>query len=114
MVNMQKIGETIKALREGAGYNQQSIATFLKVDQSLISKIEKGERNIASDMLEKLASLFGVPEDSIINSSTTVRPLSCAFRCSDLTADEMEAICAINKIALNSEFMHKVLEASKA
>ena len=56
MVNMQKIGETIKALREGAGYNQQSIATFLKVDQSLISKIEKGERNIASDMLEKLAS----------------------------------------------------------
>lgn len=114
MVNMQKVGETIKALRESAGYNQQSVATFLNVDQSLISKIEKGERNISSDMLEKLASLFGVSEDSIINSNTIVRPLSCAFRCSDLTADEMEAICAVNKIALNSEFMYKVLEASKA
>jgi len=114
MTNMQKIGETIKALRENAGFNQQSIATFLKVDQSLVSKIEKGERNISSDMLEKLASLFGVSENSIVNSSTTFKPLSCAFRCSDLTVDEMEAICAINKIALNSEFMHKVLEANKA
>ena len=113
MVSMQNIGETIKALRENAGYNQLSLANFLKVDQSLISKIEKGERNISSDMLEKLAALFGVSAESIINANSAVRPLSCAFRSSDLTVDEMEAICAINKIALNSEFMYSVLEARK-
>lgn len=114
MTNMKKIGNTIKVLRESTGYNQQNIAAFLDVDQSLISKIEKGERNISSDMLEKLASLFGVSVDSIIHANTTIKPLSCAFRCNDLTVDEMDAICAINKIALNSEFMHKVLEAGKA
>jgi len=112
--DLKIIGENIKKLRENAGYNQQSIASFLSVDQSLICKIEKGERSISADMLEKLASLFGVSEDSIVNPSAVVKSLSCAFRCSDLTVEEMEVVRAINKIAINSEFMNKVLEESKS
>ena len=42
------------------GISQVEIANFLGVDQSLISKIEKGERSISSDMLDELSSLFGV------------------------------------------------------
>ena len=36
--------------------------------------------------------------------------LSFAFRGNDLNAKEMEAICVINKIALNSEFMSALLK----
>ena len=105
------IGENLRSLRENAGYNQQCIATFLKVDQSLISKIEKGERTISADMLEKLAALFGVDAIAITKKGAVLGSLSCAFRCSELTPDEMEAISAVNRIALNAEFMTKMLEA---
>lgn len=110
MVENNIIGENIRRLRDSAGYNQQIIATFLNVDQSLISKIEKGERSISVDMLEKLAVLFGVTLEDMTKSDATTKTLSCAFRCNELTPNEMEAICAINRIALNSDFMNKVLE----
>ena len=45
------IGNNIKKLRDSMGFNQSTIACFLNVDQSLISKIEKGERSISVDML---------------------------------------------------------------
>jgi len=105
------IGENLRALRDNAGYNQQCIAAFLKVDQSLISKIEKGERTISVDMLEKLAALFGVTSAAITKEGAVSGTLSCAFRCSELTPDEMEVISAVNRIALNAEFMKKTLEA---
>lgn len=114
MINNKTVGENLQVLRDGAGYNQQSIAKFLGVDQSLISKIEKGERSISTDMLDKLASLYGITISAIVNDAVVVRPLSCAFRCSDLSSSDMEAISAINKIALNSEFMNSILEGRKA
>ena len=54
------IGNNIKILRDNMGFSQSTIARFLNVDQSLISKVEKGERSLSTDMLEKLACLFGI------------------------------------------------------
>ncbi len=113
MINNKAIGENLRILRDGAGYNQQSIAIFLGVDQSLISKIEKGERGISADMLDKLASLFGISTSVVLNDVVTIKPLTCAFRCSEFSLGDMEAISAINKIALNSEFMNSLLEGIK-
>ncbi len=104
------IGENIKALRISMGFNQMNIARFLNVDQSLISKVEKGERALSSDMLEKLSCLFGVSVEAIENSKIDASKLSFAFRASDLSPENMEAICAINRIALNSEYMDELLK----
>lgn len=114
MMTIKAIGGNLRQLREGAGYNQQNIADFLGVDQSLISKFEKGERSISTDILDKLASLFGVSTSAIVNNVVVARPLSCAFRCNELSSSDMDAISAINKIALNSEFMNNLLEENKA
>jgi transcriptional regulator with XRE-family HTH domain len=107
------IGKNIKALRDGMGFNQSNIARFLNVDQSLISKVEKGERSLSSDMLEKLACLFGISVDDIESSQLESSSLSFAFRASDLTAEDMEAISAINRIALNSEYMGELLKGER-
>ena len=56
VINMD-INLKLKELREKNGYTQQNIADFLNVDQSLISKIEKGERTFTADMLNSLSSL---------------------------------------------------------
>ena len=111
MTNINKqIGNNIHVLRENAGYTQTTLARFLDVDQSLISKIEKGERSISTEMLEKLAALFGVTVDEMEDDHVSQSSFSFAFRGNDLNAEEMEAICVINKIALNSEFMSKLLK----
>ena len=106
----KQMGERIRAFREKAGYSQQSIASFLDVDQSLVSKIEKGDRAISADMLEKLASLFGVELSTMLDENASSRSLAYAFRASDLSVSEMETISAINRIALNSEFMDILLK----
>ena len=104
------IGNNIKTLRDEIGFSQTIIARFLNVDQSLISKIEKGERSLSADMLEKLACLFGVSVNAIEGSTIEASNLSFAFRASDLSAEDLEAISAINRIALNSEYMAELLK----
>lgn len=107
------IGNNIRILRESAGYTQKNIADFMKVDQSLISKIEKGERSLTTDMLDRLSALFGIPEDQILEGPVVKSKLSFAFRGSDLSLEDMEAVCAINKIALNSEMMRVILKGER-
>ena len=107
MIDKNLLGQKIKELRSESNYTQQNIADFLGVDQSFISKVEKNERVLTSDMLEKLAVLFGV-KDFIVG--TDVRPLTYAFRANDITAEDMKTICAINKIVLNSTFLETLLD----
>lgn len=104
-----RIGENIKALREQSGFTQSNLAQYLRVDQSLISKIEKNERPITSDMLDKLAALFGVTTDSFNGQSIPTNRISFALRASEINEDDLETISAINRIALNSNFMTRLL-----
>lgn len=108
------MGKNIHLLRENAGFTQSNIAQFLGVDQSLISKVEKGERTLTADMIEKLASLFAVNVEEFEKEDIVTSKLSFAFRGSEFDVTEMEAVAAINKIALNSEFMRTILEESEA
>ena len=107
------IGENIRSLRENAGFTQSNLAKFLGVDQSLISKVEKGERSLSTVMLEKLASLFGVTVEQMETVDVVKSNLSFAFRGSEFDITEMETISAINKIALNSELMRTLLKEAE-
>jgi len=107
--SLVNIGATLKALRERSGFTQSNIAKYLKVDQSLISKFETGERALTADMLEKLAVLFGVNLTAFDNAVDHVRPLTFALRASEINEEDLDAISAINRIALNCNFMARRL-----
>lgn len=104
------IGNKIKELRTKAGFNQSIIAEYLQVDQSLISKIEKGEREASTDVLKKLAELFGCKVSAIINEEEDISCLNVAFRTNGMSKDDLNSIAVINRIALNLENMKRMLE----
>lgn len=104
------IGNKIKELRTKAGFNQSIIAEYLQVDQSLISKIEKGEREASTDVLKKLAELFGCKVSAIINEEEDISRLNVAFRTNGMSKDDLNSIAVINRIALNLENMKRMLE----
>jgi transcriptional regulator with XRE-family HTH domain len=106
------IGQKVKALREKAGLNQGQIAQFLGVDQSNISKCEKGERQFQVDHLERLGSLFGVTLGDLMNEQVSVTPLQIAFRADGMQIDDLNAIADIQKIALNLDQMRTLLRES--
>lgn len=108
-ISLNPIGDTIKALREQSGFTQTNLAKYLKVDQSLISKIEKNERVITSDMLDRLSSLFGITPDSFYADTLPENRITVALRASEINEDDLEMISAINRITLNLNFMTKLL-----
>ena len=100
------IGENAKRARESNGFSQAIVADFLKVDQSLISKFEKGDRNLQSDMLERLANLYGYRiSDFECEGGVAEWRMKAAYRSSGISSDDMEAIHDIKRIAMNLFFM---------
>lgn len=83
--------------------SQNDLSTFLNVDRSLISKYEKGEREVPLSVLEKLANLFGVdlaaflesePEENVLNQAL-------AFRKDKLHPDDLKHLASFKKIVMN-------------
>lgn len=108
MENKMLIGENIKALREQSGFTQSNLAEYLNVDQSYISKIEKNERSMTSDMLDKLSALFGVSVENLCQETIPENRIIYSFRAGVLNEDDLETISAINRIALNLNFMTRL------
>lgn len=96
-----ELGERIKALRIESGLSQAQVAEYLNVDQSLISKLEKGERNISTTVLEKLANLFCCPISSLIYDDAPAPKLGIAYRSKQIEAEDLQAISMFNRIVLN-------------
>lgn len=61
------LGERIKKLREKKGLSLRQLAALCNVDHSVISKIEKGNRNITVTTLFELASGLEVPVRKLVD-----------------------------------------------
>lgn len=107
------IGHKVKGLRELAGLSQAQIAQFLNIDQSTVSKCEKGERQFQVDQLELLGSLFGCALADLLNAERDLKPLHIAFRADAIGNEDLLAFADIHKIALNlAQMRHWLEEAS--
>ena len=68
----KKLAKRIKALRRETGLSQQDIAKRLGVSRPTISQIENGERKITAEELYKLAEIFNVSSDDILNPEKSI------------------------------------------
>lgn len=99
--DLSRIGMKVKQMREMANLTQKQIAEFLSIDQSLVSKFEKGERSINSDVLNQLAALFCCPVSDLVSDESSVPAYTIAFRTTSIDNADLNALTVINKIALN-------------
>ncbi len=59
--------KNIKDIRLKADLKQIEVANYIGVDKSAYSKIEKGLRSVTVEELQKMAQLFNMTTDQIIN-----------------------------------------------
>lgn len=97
------MNELLKKLRIENNLTQKEVADYLDVDQSLIAKIENGERNIQTSQIEKLSDLYGY---DILNDKKQ-DAIKIAFRAGNISSD-LASIAKIKRIALNLMFMEDI------
>lgn len=106
--NIKNVGIKVKQLREQANLTQKQMAEYLSIDQSLVSKFEKGERSISSDVLEQLSGLFCCPVSALLSDEKMTSTYTIAFRTTAIGSEDLAALAVINKIALNQFKMDKL------
>lgn len=62
----KKIGQKIKNLRRKKGFTQEQLAEKLDIDDTVLSKIENGKRELEAPLLEAFADIFEVSTDYIL------------------------------------------------
>ena len=63
---MLSIGEQIRKLREDQGLPLRKVAAELDIDQSILSKIERGERKASKEQIIQIARIFNVNEKELL------------------------------------------------
>lgn len=63
---MESIGGLIRKLRGEKGEPLRKVAAYLDVDQAILSKIERGQRKVNKEQVEKLAKYFGANKKEMI------------------------------------------------
>jgi transcriptional regulator with XRE-family HTH domain len=63
---MSSLGESIKKLREVNNLPLRTVASFLDIDQAILSKMEHGKRLATKDQVKKLALYFKTNEKALL------------------------------------------------
>lgn len=62
----ENLGDHIRQLREQAEMPLRKLAALLDIDQSTLSKLERGERPVSRQMLPIIAKTFKVDEKELV------------------------------------------------
>ncbi|MBK7240964.1 MAG: helix-turn-helix transcriptional regulator [Flavobacteriales bacterium] len=64
---MSYLGQKIRETREKQNLLLRQVAAHIEVDTALMSKAERGERNLNRDQVVKLANFFNTSEEEYIS-----------------------------------------------
>jgi predicted nucleotidyltransferase len=63
---MSSLGQKIRYLRKEKQLPLKVLAKYLDMDQAILSKIERGQRNVGRDKVIKLARFFKIDKDELL------------------------------------------------
>ncbi len=111
----KKLGDNLRSYRKKFGYSQDHLAKLLNVERSTISKFETGDREISIIHLNKMADLYGVELESLIEVDTAEYNvgLAYAFRKQGIGEEDLESIASFQKMIKNYLKMEKLLNENE-
>ena len=65
----EKFGYKVKELREQKGYSIEYLANTSNVDRNYISDIEKGQRNVSIEIIEKIITALDIEFGAFFNDN---------------------------------------------
>jgi transcriptional regulator with XRE-family HTH domain len=86
-VDAKVIGLRIRDLREGAKLTQRQLADETGISQTMISRIEAGERPVRIDQVVSLSWALGCPVETILEENSIRDRVLCATRANLASAD---------------------------
>ena len=108
---MKEIAERVKSLREEHNFSQSQVAKYLGVDQSNLSKMERGERKFKLSSLKKLCLLYNCSEDYILCRTDDYDKSKIAFRADGKV--DLDAIAKANEIMDIIKSLRKIEKTSE-
>jgi transcriptional regulator with XRE-family HTH domain len=91
-----RFGDKIKTLRERQHLYLRQVAAHLEIDTALLSKIEKGVRNLKKEHIPKLAEVLNADKEELLT-------LYLADQLDEIIKDEPLGKKAMNIIIKNSK-----------
>jgi transcriptional regulator with XRE-family HTH domain len=62
------LGNKIKQLRQNVGLSQEQFSDLLKINRVAVSQIESGARKITAEEITKIAEVFNISTDTLLNA----------------------------------------------
>ncbi|WP_379164085.1 helix-turn-helix domain-containing protein [Paenibacillus sp. sgz5001063] len=64
------MGRRVRAFRKLKGYTQQELADSVGISLAVLGAVERGNRRLEDQILNKIADFLGVAVDELANPST--------------------------------------------
>lgn len=65
-MSIENIGEKLRKLREENELPLRKVAAFLDMDVAILSKMERGERKLTKEVVQKLAKIYKYNENELM------------------------------------------------
>jgi transcriptional regulator with XRE-family HTH domain len=65
-IHMETVGQIIRAKRESLGLLLRQVASYLDIDQAILSKIERNERKPTKENIIKLAEILKLNKEDLL------------------------------------------------
>ena len=109
---MDLTSRRLKKLRRENGYSQKQVADFLEIDQSYLSKIESGKRNLNDVNFEKLCLLYNCSYEYLLGKSDDYECPKLDFRTNEKV--DLNAISKLNQIMGHLKVLREIDEEGKS
>ena len=63
---MDTFGDILRKQRSERGLTLKNVSDILKIDQAILSKVERGQRRLTRDQVTELAHYFKIDEENLL------------------------------------------------